>query len=321
MESYFDRLWPLNRSITGPGLRDSLGILAEVMPMERLRFPTGSRVFDWTVPREWLAREAYFVDPNGVRHADFKTHNLHLVGYSVPVTRTMPYDELRPHLYSLPDQPDAIPYVTSYYEDNWGFCLPHNELLQLPEGQYEVVIDSELHDGHVEIGEAVLPGESSEEVLFTSYLCHPSLANNELSGPLVAAFVYDELSRRTCRRYTYRFVLGVETIGTICYLSLRGDHLKHHLKAGYVLTCLGDPGCFSYKASRLQDCLADRAARILLRDKGDHIVFPFDPSSGSEERQYNSPGCNLPVGVLMRTRYADFPEYHTSLDNKDFISF
>jgi len=321
LEQYFDRLWPINRSIAGPGLRQSLDVLAEVIPTERHRFPTGTKVFDWEVPREWEAREAYLIGPDGRRRADFAENNLHLVAHSTPVRASMSLAELRPHLHSSPGQPDAIPYVLSLYDENWGFCLSDRELCALPDGEYEVVIDSELRAGHVEIGEAVLPGESEEEVLFSSYLCHPSLANNELSGPLLIAFLYERLSRRPRRRLTYRFLLGAETIGTLCFLSLRGRHLQEHLAAGYVVTCVGDRGPFTLKTSRREDTLADRAAGVVLREAGEHTVTPFDPGNGSDERQYCSPGFDLPVASVMRTMYTRFPEYHTSLDDKSLIDF
>jgi aminopeptidase-like protein len=321
LEQYFDRLWPINRSIAGPGLRASLDILAEVIPTERHRFATGTKVFDWEVPREWEARTAYLVDPEGRRRANFAEHNLHLVAHSVPIHTRMSLQELRPHLHSRPDLPDAIPYVLSLYDENWGFCLADRELRELPEGEYEVVIDSELRPGHVEVGEAVLPGESEDEVLFSSYLCHPSLANNELSGPLAIAFLYDRLSRRPRRRLTYRFLLGAETIGTLCFLSLRGRHLQEHLRAGYVVTCVGDSGPFTLKTSRQSRSEADRAAELVLREVSQHSVIPFDPGNGSDERQYCSPGFDLPVASVMRTMYSCFQEYHTSLDDKSFVDF
>lgn len=321
LAEYFDRLWPVNRSVAGPGLRASLDILGEVMPTERHRFPTGARVFDWEVPREWDVRAAYIVDPAGERRADFADNNLHLVAHSVPVRKTMSLDELRPHLHSLPDQPDAIPYVLSLYEESWGFCLADRELRALPDGDYEVVIDADLRPGHVEIGEAVLQGETKDEVLFSSYLCHPAMANNELSGPLALCFLHEALSQLPRRRLTYRFALTAETIGTLCYLSVRGERLRDKLMAGYMVTCVGDRGPFTLKLSRRADTLADRAARIVLRDTGEHTVTPFDPANGSDERQYCSPGFDLPVASVMRTMYSRYPEYHTSLDNRDLISF
>jgi aminopeptidase-like protein len=221
----------------------------------------------------------------------------------------------------LPAQPDAIPYVLSLYNESWGFCLTDRELQSLPEGDYDVVIDADLRPGHVEIGEAVLPGETDEEVLFSSYLCHPSLANNELSGPLVLALLYQHLARQPRRRLTYRFALVPETIGALCFLSIRGSHLRDRLSAGYVITCVGDRGPFTLKLSRRGGTLADRAARVVLSETGEHSVFSFDPSIGSDERQYCSPGFNLPVASVMRTMYSRFPEYHTSLDDRSFISF
>lgn len=321
IESYFDRLWPICRSITGEGYRQSLDILNEIIPTDRLKFPSGRKVFDWIVPDEWNARDAYFIDPKGIKHADFKCNNLHLVGYSVPFSGTMSLSELKSHLKSIPEQPRAIPYSISYYEKKWGFCLSHEELQSLPEGEYRVVVDTELKPGHVVLGEAVLPGKSDREVLFSTYLCHPSLANNELSGPLVMAFLYERMAALTERRYTYRFVIAPETIGSICYLSVRGDHLKKHLVAGFQMTCVGDAGNFTYKLSRRGDTLADRAAKLVLRDGGPHEIIPYDPYLGSDEKQYGSQGFNLPVGSLMRTRYLKYPQYHTSLDNKEFISF
>ena len=322
MELLFDRLWPINRSITGPGFRQSLDILEEYIPTERFQFQSGNKVFDWIVPQEWDVKDAYLIDPNGKKIVDFKQNNLHLVGYSVPFKGKIDLKQLKPHLYSLPDLPDAIPYVTSYYEPNWGFCISHNEFINLPDGDYQVFIDSSLYPGCVEIGEAILPGESHEEILFSTYLCHPSMANNELSGPIAMAFLYQLIKSLPNRRYTYRFAITAETIGTICFLSHRGQQLLKNLIAGYVMTCLGDTGTFTYKISRQENSLADRAAKIVLRDHGEHRIEPFDPGdNGSDERQYCSPGFNLPVGSLMRTMYRFFPEYHTSLDNKDFINF
>lgn len=320
MESYFDRLWPICRSLAGPGYRQSLGILEEIMPMEKHRFATGTQVFDWTVPREWVARDAYFLDPQGLPHAPFERNNLHLLGYSIPYRGKMPLKDLLPHLHSLPENPKAVPYRTSYYQERWGFCLSHEELLSLPEGDYEVFIDTEHKEGDLIVGEAVLPGATEQEVLFSTYLCHPSLANNELSGPLVTAFLYDYLKGMPNRRFTYRFVVVPETIGALCYLKLRGEHLKKRLSAGYVVTCVGDPGKFTYKKSRQGNAVGDRAALLVLEEKGEHRVLPFRPD-GSDERQYCSPGFDLPVGSLMRTPWRHYPEYHTSLDNKEFIRF
>lgn len=321
LESYFDRLWPILRSITGSGVRQTHEILSEIVWLESHEIPSGTRVFDWTIPKEWKVNKAYLLDPHGKRILDVRENNLHLVNYSVPFRGVLSKEELEPHLYSLPDKPTAIPYVTSYYASRWGFCLSQNEREVLPEGNYEVVIDTEFIDGSLTLSEAVLPGESEEEILISTYTCHPSLANNELSGPLVAAFLYRELERLESRRFTYRFVFLPETIGAITYLHLRGEHLKKRLVAGYVVTCIGDPGNFTYKRSRRETSLADRAAEHTLKhSRTSYKTLDFSPL-GSDERQYCSPGFNLPIGSLMRSMYGTYPEYHTSLDNKTFISF
>lgn len=321
LESYFDRLWPICRSITGTGFRESLDIVSEIMPTERLRFQTGEAAFDWTIPKEWVVRDAYLIDPNGVKRVEFKKNNLHLLNYSAPFSGKISFSELKNHLYTLPEQPKAIPYLTSYYQERWGFCLTHEEFQSLPEGDYQVVVDTELKNGHVELGEAVLAGETNHEVFFSTYLCHPSMANNELSGPLVAAFLYKKTAALPKRRFTYRFAIVPETIGAICYLSKRGTGLKEKMRAGYQITCVGDSGKFTYKESRAGNTLADRAAKVVLRDLAPHQLIPFTPALGSDERQYCSPGFNLPMGSLMRTMYTCFKEYHTSLDNKDYIDF
>jgi len=322
LEQYFDRLWPLCRSITGEGLRDSLRILQEIIPLTLHEVPTGTPVFDWEIPKEWSIRDAWIKAPDGEVYADFKRNNLHVVNYSVPVHKKMSYEELIRHLHHLHELPEAIPYITSYYSESWGFCLSHKDFLQLPKnGEYEVLIDSELQSGSLTFGELVLPGETDREILFSTYVCHPSMANNELAGPLAAAFLYKKIAELPRRRYTYRFVFAPETIGVIAYLARTGLHLKEKLDAGYVLTCCGDPGDFTYKRSKRGDSLADRAAEHVLRHSGKaHRILDFE-IGGSDERQYCSAGFNLPVGSLMRTPYKEYKEYHTSLDNKSFISF
>ncbi len=317
---YFDRLWPILRSITGEGVRQSHDILGELVPLTRLEIPSGSPALDWQVPQEWIVREAYIVAPDGQRILDVRENTLHLVNYAVPYRGTLSREQLEAHLYSLPEQPDAIPYVTSYYTPRWGFCLTHRQRQALPEGDYTVVVDTALFDGSLTLSEAVLPGESEQEVLISTYTCHPSLANNELSGPLVAAFLYRRLARWQTRRLTYRFVFLPETIGSLAYLQQRGEHLKERLVAGYVVTCIGDSAPFTYKRSRQGNSQADRAALYALAGHKDLRVHDFFPS-GSDERQYCSPGFDLPVGSLMRSMYGIYPEYHTSLDNRDFVSF
>ncbi len=320
IEAYFDRLWPMMRSLTGEGVRRTHDILSELLPLQRIEIPSGTQVFDWTVPKEWVIREAYVVRPDGKRILDIKENTLHLVNYSIPFRGKMSRAELDKHLYSLPKMPKAIPYVTSYYTPRWGFCISHEEREKLPEGEYEVVIDSELIDGSLTLSEALLPGKTEQEVLFSTYTCHPSMANNELSGPLVTAFLYKSLAALPERRFTYRFVFLPETIGSIAYLSRYGEHFLRCLAAGYVVTCCGDRGPFTYKRSRRGNSLADRAAEYVLKKHPSAKVMDFFPM-GSDERQYCSPGFNLPVGSLMRSMYGTYPEYHTSLDNRSFISF
>jgi aminopeptidase-like protein len=322
MEETFDRLWPICRSISGPGLRESQDILTNIVSGNRLSFKTGESIFDWTVPKEWHARDAYLVDPNGKKRASFKDSNLHLLNYSAPFQGELDLEDLRTHLYTLPEQPDAIPYLTSYYKERWGFCLTHREYESLPAGRYKVVVDTELSNGTLDIVEIVLPGKSEKTVLFSSYLCHPSLANNELSGPIVATYLAKVLGELSDRQHTTRILISTETLGTIGYLSLRGEELKKNLVAGYVLTCIGDRGEFTYKASRRGDTLADRALLNTLKIQApQYRSAPFDPANASDERHYCSQGFNLPVCSLMRTMYGHYPEYHTSLDNKSYIDF
>jgi aminopeptidase-like protein len=322
LENYFDALWPICRSITGNGLRQSFKILQDLIPFELTEVPTGTTVLDWKIPREWNIKEAYILTPDGKKIADFSQHNLHLMNYSKPVNQIMSWEELKPYLHTLPDKPDAIPYLTTYYKETWGFCLTHKEYMQLPqEGNYQVVIDSTLEHGALTYGQCILKGSSDEEILFSSYLCHPSMANNELSGPLALAFLYQELSKVENRHYTYRFVLAPETIGVIAFLAQHGEALKAKMKAGYVLTCCGDAGKITYQLSKRTDTIADEMMQHFLNSKYSyHHVRDFRVG-GSDERQYCSPGFNLPVGTIMRTPYKIYPEYHTSLDNKSIIDF
>lgn len=319
---YFDRLWPLLRSLTGEGVRKTHDILGELVPLERLEIPSGTICFDWTVPPEWVCREAYVIAPDGRRVLDVRDHTLHLVNYSMAFRGTLSREQLDEHLHSLPDMPDAIPYVTSYYEPRWGFCLTQRTRDELSEGNYQVVVDTEHVAGSMTISHAVLPGETADEVLISTYTCHPSLANNELSGPLLAAFLYRRLDALPRRRLTYRFVWLPETIGSLAYLARYGEHLRERLVAGYVASCVGDGGTFTYKRSRRGNSLADRAVEYVLARIGDRRprLLDFEPI-GSDERQYCSPGFDLPMGLLGRSIYGTYREYHTSLDNRDFISF
>ena len=321
MERYFDRLFPICRSITGKGYQESLDIIREIIPLEKIDFPSGTECYDWTIPDEWNIRDAYITGPNGEKFACFKDNNLHVVGYSVPVDKEVTLDELKKHLHTLQELPEAIPYVTSYYKRNWGFCLAYNEYKKLKEGNYRVFIDSELKLGKLTIGVLTIPGETDKEILLSTYLCHPSMAVNELSGPLVTAFLYKKLFQEKPFKHTIRFVYCPENIGAIAFLSNYGEQLKDKLAAGYVINCVGHGKLYTYKKSRHGDSLSDRAALNVLRHQDLPLeVVDFFPD-GSDERQYCSPGFNFPMGLIMRTMYGQYKEYHTSLDNKDIISF
>lgn len=321
LDSLFDELFPICRSITGPGLRESLDIVSEHIPLEQEAVPSGTQVFDWEVPPEWLIHGAQLTGPDGKVYADFEETNLAVVNYSEPVDTRLSLAELDSHLYTDPDVPDATPYVTSYYDQMWGFCLPQNVYEALPEGEYHAYIDSEFVDGELNYGHTVLPGRSEQEVLLSSYLCHPSLANNELSGPLTLTSLYRRIKAWEDRKYTYRFVLCPETIGSIAYLSRYGDHLTDNVIGGLVLTCLGGPNNhLCYKTTRREIALVDKTVRNIAQyAECDIEIQPFSPTSGSDERQYCSPGFNLPVGRMARTPPGTYREYHNSRDDKNFM--
>jgi len=310
-------LYPICRSITGQGIRQTLRFIQSKIALEMVEVPTGTPVFDWTVPKEWDIRGAYIERRNGERVVDFNECNLHVVSYSVPVDVTISLRELKPHLFTLPHHPDWIPYRTSYYEKTWGFCLSHKQMLALQDDEYKVRIDSTLEDGHLTYGECYLPGRSSEEVLISCHVCHPSLANDNLSSLAVAVFLAQLLSGEDLR-YSYRFLFIPGTIGAVTWLA-RNRETTRRIRHGLVLTCLGDSGAFHYKKSRRGDTEIDRAAAHVLRHYGKSSeVLEFSPY-GYDERQYCSPGFNLPVGCLMRSVWGTFPEYHTSADNLDFV--
>jgi aminopeptidase-like protein len=310
-------LYPICRSITGNGMRQTLAMIQERIPLRIREVPTGTQVFDWNVPKEWNIREAYIKAPDGTRVVDFKQCNLHVVSYSTPIHTTLKLEELRPHLFSIPEHPDWIPYRTSYYQHDWGFCLSHNQLLSLTDANYEVCIDSTLEDGSLTYGECLLPGSSPEEVLISCHACHPSLANDNLSGVVVATYLAKHLSERDLR-YSYRFLFVPGTIGSITWLAQHQEDAER-IRHGLVLTCIGDQGGFHYKKSRRGDAFIDRAVTCVLRDCNEPAeILDFSPY-GYDERQYCSPGFNLPVGCLMRSVWGSFPEYHTSADNLDFI--
>ncbi len=312
------RLFPIPRSITGDGVRRSLAILGQRLALEMLEIPTGTPVFDWTVPREWRLREAHITTPDGSRIGDVAEHNLHLLGYSAPFRGRVDLTELRRHLYSLPAQPDLIPYRTSYYKEQWGFCLPHRLVESLAEGEYDVVVDTELFDGSLSIGELVLPGETSDEVLISTHGCHPSLANDNLSGMVVAAALAEKLAARPRRRLSYRFLFVPGTIGAIAWLATKRTQLAqiHHT---LVLAGLGAPGSFHYKKSRSGDAPIDREVRRALAERGEALVVEEFVPFGYDERQYNAPGIGLDAGCFSRIPYGRYSEYHTSADNLDFI--
>ncbi|HEX4498849.1 MAG TPA: DUF4910 domain-containing protein [Thermoanaerobaculia bacterium] len=313
MMAFIAEAYPICRSLTGDGVRRTLAMIGERIPLEIHEVPTGTQVFDWTVPREWNIRDAWIKDPSGRKVVDFQEHNLHVLGYSVPVHARLPLSELKKHLFSLPDKPDLIPYRTSYYKEAWGFCLRHRTLEALPEGEYEVRIDSTLADGSLAYGECLLPGDSEREVLLSTHVCHPSLCNDNLSGIAVMTWLARALQARPRRRYSYRFLFIPGTIGSITWLARNEVRIDH----GLVAANLGDPGAFHYKKSRRGTAEIDRAVLSVLRGQpfGVEEFVPF----GYDERQYGSPGFDLAVGSLTRTPYGRYPEYHTSADDLDFV--
>lgn len=318
MHALIEEMYPICRSITGNGFRQTMEIIKRYVPIDVNEVPTGTKVFDWTVPREWNIRDAYVIDEHGRKAIDFQRSNLHVVSYSVPVDRTMSLEELRPHLFTLPDRPDWIPYKTSYYEETWGFCLRHRDLLALKDGKYHVLIDASLDDGFLTYGELFLQGAVDKEVLFSCHACHPSLCNDNLSGVALATLLARQLSLAE-RRYSYRFLFIPGTIGAITWLALNEKRVPD-IKHGLVLTGVGDRGIVTYKRSRRGDAEIDRAVAHVLAHSGQrHQILDFDPY-GYDERQYCSPGFNLPVGRLSRTPYGAYPEYHTSADNLDFVT-
>ena len=317
MYRFISEMYPICRSITGDGVRQTLNLILEHIPLTIWEVPSGLRVYDWTVPPEWNIRDAYIKNSAGERIVDFGVSNLHVVSYSVPVHARMGLSELREHLFSDPQKPDWIPYLTSYYKPAWGFCLSHRQLLALPDDLYEVCIDSSLEPGHLTFGEFVLRGRSSEEVLISCHVCHPSLCNDNLSGIAVASALAKRLSNVNLR-YSYRFLFIPGTIGSITWAALRQSQLDR-INDGFVLTCVGDAGSPTYKASRRGDAEIDKAWAYVLKQSGSAFdILQFSPF-GYDERQYCSPGLNLPVGCFTRTPHGQFPEYHTSADDLNFV--
>lgn len=317
MDRLIHKLYPICRSITGNGFRETLRIIREYIPLTMHEIPTGTKVFDWTVPKEWNIYDAYVKDSNGERKIDFKKSNLHVMGYSVPVHLRIPLAELKKHLHTLSDHPDWIPYRTSYYKEDWGFCLSHNEFQNLQDDTYEVFIDSTLEDGHLTYGEYFVKGQTTQEILLSCHACHPSLCNDNVAGIALTSLLGKYLSTLSLR-YSYRILFIPGTIGSITWLSLNETDVSY-IKHGLVVTCVGDPGMSTYKKSRIGNAEIDIAVEHILKHSGNsYKVVDFSPY-GYDERQYCSPGFNLPVGCLQRTPHGGYPEYHTSADNCDYV--
>jgi aminopeptidase-like protein len=317
MHQLMEELYPICRSITGNGVRQTLKILAKHIPLDVHEIPSGTQAFDWVVPREWNIRDAYIKNARGEKIVDFQISNLHVLNYSAPIKRKVKLAELKEHLFSLPEHEDWIPHRTSYYRENWGFCLSHRQLESLEDSEYDVFIDSSLEDGHLTYGEYYLKGETTDEFLISTHTCHPSLCNDNLSGLALSTYLASALGKMELR-YSYRFLFIPSTIGSITWLSLNEEKVSN-IKHGLVIACVGDPGKMHYKKTRRGNTEIDRAVEHVLKHSGqDYGILEFSPY-GYDERQYSSPGFNLPMGSLSRTPHGRFPEYHTSADNMDFV--
>ena len=309
------KLFPINRSLTGEGVRETLKIISSHIPNLKIKsVPSGTKVFDWSVPKEWLVKEAYIITPSGKKICDYNKNNLHLVGYSIPFEGNLELSELKKNLYTIPDQPKAIPYVTSYYQKRWGFCISQEEFDNLKKGTYKIVIKSKLFNGKLNYGELIIKGKSKKEILLSTYICHPSMANNEVSGPSVLTFIAKSLISNNKNEYTYRIIFVPETIGSIAYINLNLKNLKKNVMSGFNISCVGDERSYSYLPSRNGETISDLMAK--------HILKCIDPKfnqytwldRGGDERQYCAPGIDLPIASIFRTKYGEYPEYHSSLD-------
>ena len=320
MYNLVKELYPINRSLSGDGVRETLKILQRENPELKIHsVSSGTQIFDWEVPKEWNCFEAYIITPDEEKICDYNQHNLHIVQYSTPCEYEIGLEELQKHLYSYPKLPDAIPYVTSYYKERWGFCISENERKKLKKGKYRVVIKSELKDGILNYADIIIPGKSKKEIMFSTYICHPSMANNELSGPVLATFLAKYI-KSLDNHYTYRFIFAPETIGSLIYLSKNLQTLQKNVKAGFILTCVGDERDYSYLPSRYGDTLADKVALNILQYEIKNFKKYSFLERGSDERQYCSVGVNLPVCSIMRSKYAEYKEYHTSKDDLSLVT-
>jgi aminopeptidase-like protein len=310
------KIWPFNRSLTGEGVLKTFNELKKINSTLKIhKIASGKKVFDWRIPDEWNVKEAYIIDPSGKKICDFKKNNLHLVGYSIPVEAHFSLKDLNKYLHSIPEKPTAIPYVTSYYIKSWGFCMADNQRRKLKLGKYKVIIKSTLKKGFLHYGEILIKGKTKKEILLSTYVCHPSLANNEVSGPIVTIFLSKWLKELKNKKYSYRIVFVPETIGSIAYLSRNIKYMKKNIFAGFTITCVGDDRCYSYLPSRNKKSLSDKVAKHILKNVDKNFKQYSWKDRGSDERQYCAPGVDLPVATIMRSRPGSYPEYHTSLDN------
>ncbi len=312
-------LFPILRSISGNGILKTISILGRYINLKVLKFPSGTKINDWTVPMEWRIKDAFILTPNKKKICDIKKNNLHVVNYSIPVKKKILKQDLEKYLYSIPKFPEAIPYITSYYKKRWGFCIAHSQREKLKNGTYSVLIDSSLKKGFIPVAESLLKGKSPKEILFTSYICHPSMANDQLSGPLTLLLLYQRLKKKKNRRFSYRFAFMPETIGSICYLNRKYEQLKKNMIGGYIVSLTGGDGPIVYRTSRQKNSLADSIVQRNL-NHSKFSIENFNPSSGNDQRQFCSPGYDLPVGSITYTKQKKTEEYHTSKDDLDFIS-